>query len=141
MIGTVFLFLLPLFWALAWYAETRYRLCVNHYLDSVKERTLFDDVLQMRLERKLFDAIKKHGFYSWSLASKDGIPTIGFVKTKKKRMLSVELYKLELKYYVGDKKTEEQDIEDNEWTAVSYNEIQEDCNLEDLLQFLSGIKI
>ena len=140
MIGTMFLFLMPFVFFLAWNAEIGNALRTKEYLDSVKEKTLFDEILQMRIEKQLYSIIKQYGFRYWTISPKNQIPLIGFIKTKKKRILSVELFKTELKYYIGDKKTEEQDIEESEWTTIAYDDIKPNCNLSNLLEFLSGIK-
>jgi hypothetical protein len=141
LVGTTLLCFVPFCWALAWYAEVTSRLRTNRYLSQVENRTIFDDLLQLRIEKKLYDAIRKYGFRFWTLASKTDVPLLGLIKAKRERILSVELLKTGIKYYVGDKKTEEQDILDDEWVVVAYDEIKQNCDITDLLNYLSEIKI
>lgn len=143
MISTMFLFLVPFFGFLGWYAEIGKAFRIKDYLETVKERTLFDDVLQLSVDCKLYNIVKQYGFtyWAWAPRKQDMLPQIGFTKVKKKNQFISALTKNELKYFVGSKKIEEQDIEKEEWITVSYNSIKPGCGLKDLLEYLSAIEI
>lgn len=120
--------------------KIRNELRTIEFLDRVVERTLFDELLTLYVEKKLVPKLKKYGFQLYIYATNNHSPRIIFRSIKMKRLLNIEFNHTGLRYYVAQRDTEEQDIEAQDWISVLYVDIKQACDINDLLSFLSSIK-